>query len=714
MAPGRILALALAGALAVLLATLWMVLHEPWLGLEFDDPPEPTAGLSIVSLDAQARAAGLRKGDRVVALRAAERSFEIPPGWRVETPSYIIRFADYNAFLAQQGALHTLLKQPTVEVLREDGAAFRLGARDRPLDALPAAFWYQLVYALLALSVGTVLLAFRPADTAARWFALASFGFFLGTMMRALYGSRALVIDPDVMRTALAVAHAAALWATAALANFAWHFPRRLASAPVPAALMGFALIAWLVDTLQLVPTSNLAYRGPMLAMFLPVLGFSIAQYWTARNDPVRRAVARWLLLVIIAGPATVGVGMLMVAFGVEPDIPRGTQGLSTVLLMYLGMVVLILRHRAFDLERWWFEAWVWFLCGALVIGLDLLLVYALSLKIATALALSLAVVGWVYFPIRQWLLVRLWRRPQRDLRELFPELVRILLAPADGTPSLDARWRALLARVFEPRSIGELESAPDAVHIEQAGLRLVVPHAAGAGAIALDYADGGARLFSRHDVHLAQSLLDLLRQGSTLQEAYGRGAAHERGRIARDLHDDIGARLLTLVHETGSERVASLARAALGDMRDLVGGLRARPLALGDALADWRAELTERAGVAGCVVTWHQPESIPEILLSPRQQVNLARILREAASNALRHARPGRIDSGAEMDAGRLRLSLRHDGAFAPPADWREGMGVASMRRRAADLGGTIRWHSEDAELAVELDVPLQAEGTG
>jgi signal transduction histidine kinase len=375
---------------------------------------------------------------------------------------------------------------------------------------------------------------------------------------------------------------------------------------------------------------------------------------------------------------------------------------------MYLGMAVLIFRHRAFDLERWWFEAWVWFLSGALVICVDLLLIHALAIQSGTALAISLALCGWLYFPLRQRLLAALGHRRQRDLRELFPDLVRILLAPQGGAPTGE-RWDALLARVFEPRAHTRVPEAAASVRIEHNGLRLVVPQVGAGGAIALDYADGGARLFTRHDALLAQGLLDLLRQGASLQEAYGRGAHHERERIARDLHDDIGARLLTLVHETGSERVASLARDALGDMRDIVAGLRARPLALADALADWRAELSRRADAAGCRVEWRQPEPAPDALRSPRQQLNLARILREAASNALRHAQPTRMLVETRLDGGRLRLSLRHDGRFADVSEWRAGTGLSTLRRRAAELGGSVAWQSLGAELSLEADVPLQ-----
>jgi signal transduction histidine kinase len=712
MAPGRILAGALAAAVALLLATLWLALHEPWLGLDFAEPPQG-AGLIVESADARAGAAGLREGDRIVTVRSNSAEFPIPEDWLVETPSYFIRYADYNAFLAQQRELRALLAAPEVELVRDDGSTIRVATGNRPLAVLPAAFWYQVAYALLAFSVGAALVAFRSGDAAARWFALGSFGFFLGTVMRALYGSRGLVIDTEVLRASVAVAHAAALVGTTALANFVWHFPRRLAAAPVPALLLAFAVAAWFVDTMQLAPTTNVAYRGPLLLLCALIAAFAIAQWWTSRNDPVRRVMARWLVLIAMAGPLIWGGGLAIVAAGHELSIPRGSHGVSSVILIYLGMALLIMKQRAFDLERWWFEAWTWFLCGALVIGLDLLLVYFLSLQTATALALSLAAVGWLYFPFRQWLQLRFWRRQQRDLRELFPELVRILLAPADGTPPLDERWQSLLGKVFEPRALCQLEHGPDEVRIEQAGLRLVVPRAAGGGAIALDYADGGARLFSRRDARLAQGLLDLLRQGAGYQHGYWRGVESERDRIARDLHDDIGAKLLTLIHESSSERVASLARSAVAEMREVVAGLRAQPLALGDALADWRAELAERSVAAGCAMRWNQPESMPECLLTPRQQLNLARILREATSNALRHAKARSIELCIVIREGQLELALRHDGAVADPSRWQEGTGLATMRRRTADLGGSIAWHLEPgaARACLDVCVPLLTE---
>jgi signal transduction histidine kinase len=709
MAPGRILAAALGGAVLLVLCALWIALREPWLGIRLADPAADAAVLIVQEADSAARAAGLLHGDRIVEIRSGGASFRIPPGFMVETPSYFIRYEDYNEFMRGQAQVHAMLLNGRLDLVREDGTAVPVAARSRPATALPASFWLQVGYALLALSVGVTLLAFRPADLAARWFALASLGFFVGTLMRAVYGSRELALDADTFRAIVAAAHAGAFLSTASLLNFVWHFPRRLGSAPVPALVAAFAAIAWIVDTLQWVPTTNLGYRGPILLLFLPLVICASLQWRASRHDPLQRVMARWLILVLLAGPFSVAAGMVVVATGAELTIPRGTQGLSTAVLSYLGMAVLIFRHRAFDLERWWFEAWVWFLSGALVICVDLLLIHALAIQAGTALAISLALCGWLYFPLRQRLLAALGHRRQRDLRELFPDLVRILLAPPGSAPPTEERWDALLARVFEPRAHTRVPEAALQVRIEQSGLRLLVPGVGDGGAIALDYADGGARLFSRHDALLAQGLLDLLRQGASLQEAYVRGAAHERERIARDLHDDIGARLLTLVHETGSERVASLARAALGDMRDIVTGLRARPLALADALADWRAELTGRVLAADCRIEWRQPDPAPPVLLSARQQVNLARILREAASNALRHAQPTRLSVATVTSGGRLQLVLRHDGRFAPVSTWRAGTGLSTLRRRAAELGGEVVWRVEGAELSMQADVPLR-----
>ena len=112
-----------------------------------------------------------------------------------------------------------------------------------------------------------------------------------------------------------------------------------------------------------------------------------------------------------------------------------------------------------------------------------------------------------------------------------------------------------------------------------------------------------------------------------------------ERKRIAADLHDDLGAKLLTIVHTSESERISSLAREALEEMRLSVRGLTGRPVRLIDALGDWRAEVVARLGQAGIDADWTTPaDELPQTL-SARAFVQTTRILREAVSNVIKHS---------------------------------------------------------------------------
>jgi signal transduction histidine kinase len=113
-----------------------------------------------------------------------------------------------------------------------------------------------------------------------------------------------------------------------------------------------------------------------------------------------------------------------------------------------------------------------------------------------------------------------------------------------------------------------------------------------------------------------------------------------ERKRIAADLHDDLGAKLLTIVHTSTDERIATLAREALEEMRLSVRGLTGKPVRLTDALGDWRAEVVMRLSQAGVESEWRAPaeDELPE-MFAARAYVQTTRILREAVSNIIKHS---------------------------------------------------------------------------
>ncbi len=164
-----------------------------------------------------------------------------------------------------------------------------------------------------------------------------------------------------------------------------------------------------------------------------------------------------------------------------------------------------------------------------------------------------------------------------------------------------------------------------------------------------------------------------------------------ERKRIAADLHDDLGAKLLTIVHTSDSERISTLAREALEEMRLSVRGLTGKPVRLADALGDWRAEIVSRLAQAGIEGDWDAPEDLPQTL-SARAYVQTTRILREATSNIIKHSGATHCAVSAGISEGYFQLLVRDNGeGIAHEIDGRldRGHGLASMKSRAKQLQG-------------------------
>jgi signal transduction histidine kinase len=88
-----------------------------------------------------------------------------------------------------------------------------------------------------------------------------------------------------------------------------------------------------------------------------------------------------------------------------------------------------------------------------------------------------------------------------------------------------------------------------------------------------------------------------------------------------------------------------------------------------------------------------------------------------EAIVNAVKHARPTRIAVDVSVDGGRLRMVISDDGSgfpfrgrYAHDALVAMNLGPASLRERAASLGGEMSIESTAGGSKVEIAVPLWA----
>ena len=184
-----------------------------------------------------------------------------------------------------------------------------------------------------------------------------------------------------------------------------------------------------------------------------------------------------------------------------------------------------------------------------------------------------------------------------------------------------------------------------------------------------------------------------------------------ERKRIAADLHDDLGAKLLTIVHTSDSERISTLAREALEEMRLSVRGLTGKAVRLGDAMGDWRAEVVSRLAQAGIEGEWEAPEDLPQ-RLSARAYVQTTRILREAVSNIIKHSGATHCSMRCRVADGDLQFVVQDNGdGIAAEVEGRldRGHGLASMKNRAKQLQGQCLVESGPGYgTVIRLTVPL------
>jgi signal transduction histidine kinase len=176
-----------------------------------------------------------------------------------------------------------------------------------------------------------------------------------------------------------------------------------------------------------------------------------------------------------------------------------------------------------------------------------------------------------------------------------------------------------------------------------------------------------------------------------------------ERRRLHRDLHDGLGPTLgsLTLKLDVAGdllERDPAAARALLGglktqaqsalaDIRRLVYALR--PPALDDlGLLGAIDETAAQYSSNGLRVSVEAPGRLPP--LPAAVEVAAYRIVQEALTNVVRHAEASECVIRLALDDAlrTLRLEIRDDGRGLPRERGR-GVGVASMRERAAELGG-------------------------
>jgi signal transduction histidine kinase len=209
---------------------------------------------------------------------------------------------------------------------------------------------------------------------------------------------------------------------------------------------------------------------------------------------------------------------------------------------------------------------------------------------------------------------------------------------------------------------------------------------------ILMRFAGRGTRIFTRDDARLTDRVVEQLRRAVAYDKAVERGRSEERTRIAQDLHDDIGARLLTLMYKSQTPEIEDYIRHTLKDLKTLTRGLAAADQRLSHATAEWKTDIGQRLTAAQIELSWSFTYD-RDVVLSVVQWSALTRVLRELVSNAIQHSCATHVDIAASLERGRLRLSFGDDGIGHTPQAWSHGLGLGGVRKRVNLLGGSVQW---------------------
>ena len=457
--------------------------------------------------------------------------------------------------------------------------------------------------------------------------------------------------------------------------------------------------------------------------------------------------------------PYVAAATLMVVAMVATPPLSAVGPYVQTAVLplVPVAATLCVLRYRLYDLEIAVRRSLVWLGLTVLVVGGYALVVTAAAnlLRREAGLPESLLAAGVVaaaFQPARLWLQRSVGRAlygARDDPGRALAELGRTLEITAEPTAALDGAAQRIAASLAVPWVAIEVSGADeDPVHTAAAGTR---PGWAGPEAqVRVPLVHGGTphgsltvarrsphEPLSHRDVELLERLAypiaaaaaafrltdDLRRSRERLVIA----REEERRRLRSDLHDDLGPQLAAVAIQLDAATLRAR-RTGMDDGPLL--GLRAATheaiATLRRAVEDLRPPALDELGLAGAVrasvARLETPDGprlivdVPDALpgLSAAAEVAAYRIAVEAVLNAVRHAGARAVTCRLDVEDVMLVVEVCDDGSgrvSISPESRSAGVGVASMRDRAEELGGsfTMNGHAGPGT-RVRAELPFEA----
>lgn len=610
---------------------------------------------------------------------------------------WLVRDADRAQNLQMHTQLAEVIGQPDLGLLFDNGELVYVPTRALGWSGLPAMFWLvsPLAFALYVVALGVFLARLSKLNALYGLMSLCQAGNLLfisvesalrlGLPMHVAQLDLPLRMSFDLI-TAAAVVHAACLHPN----------PLRHGRWVSMAAWGGVALLLALHQAGLLSNTWWWVQGASTVLGLLTLLVLTLS--YRTEPHPFAIVLRRF---VVIAMVTWVLLSLAIAASANQPALQHGLAGMgATTWYVFLAALLLLVPFlsRSQQVMR---EFTLLAAVSTVAISLNLLFVTVFSLGQFASFALSLFLSIGVYIGSRQWLVNQLLGSSLPSAERMFERLYRVareVEEHPDRTPRL---LSGLLQELFEPLELRIIRKNSTAARVVADGSTLLLPipmlsmdphDERPPQSMILRFAHRGRRLFTSEDVRLTDRIIEQLCRAVAFDQAVEQGRNEERSRLAQDLHDDIGARLLTLMYTAPSPEIEEYARHTLQDLKTLTRGLAASNHRLSHAAAEWKSDLTQRLSAAHIELGW-KFEFDADTQLNVVQWSALTRILRELINNVIAHAAARRVDIHFRLFNNQMELRVTDNGGGHSPQNWSHGLGLGGIRKRAKQLGAEVEW---------------------
>lgn len=723
--PRVLLNIAVLGIAGLAFLTLSVVLSAPYTGFMLGYDEERDA-LRVVKADSWVQEQGLQLGDTIESIRNADGKREEIGRKHILHSSEEARlyFESRSERLTEIDRIHDLLNTESIIVARDDGTITTLALNQRrPITSLSPTFWALLFISLTVPLVGSVVWAWQPKKPEATLLLISGLGFF-GTCFSSavsIYSNDMLYYPLFLHWLIRAIQDLGQLTFVLFGAAVLLYYPNRLkfASATLKVLVAAYLIYpffcyfnGWWFSDLesQIYPAFNDAEAySAMVSMFGLTVLLCWLQFRASRSHPVQRAQTLWVILAWTIGPGVFVIFYVLPRWLGDGPLLHGSVFLnSTILTTFLMILLGIARINLFQLEQYIGQAYQWVILSILFIGLDITLISLVNFSPEVSSTIVLVAVIWIYIPLRQWAQRKLTAGQRDRTQALTSEAVVLMVKNSlDPKNTPHDSWQQIVDSLYKPGAIKALDSTVPS-SIAMRGQQLIIRGNSYSPALQLDFAEGGSRLFVKRDLSLAETLSVLFEKLYDVRDSFLEGQTQERNRIRRDLHDQIGHKLLSLIYSAGDEKSKTLAQETMAQLSELIQALKQKPIPLEELAARMHGVCDEICTNAGLKLDWEN--SIPAEsmkLVSSDQFLNILNILRELLSNTIKHAQAEHVSVKLELGEKSLTLVYQDDGTGFDQNQIKPGNGLFNLQSRAAELHAKIEWNTTGGT-RFDLTIPV------